>query len=464
MKISISKTAKTMGSVLMISLGAAFVIGMTLASYLVLVHHQSTSVTRSQTWNHSIAVTEAGVEDALQFLNKYAGGPNLSSWTNSSSCQEDNWTQVSASVYHVRRYLAAKVYYDVYITNMGSSASIYSLGYVPGPYAGSAPNVMFASAGVGQPSVLARKIYVETKIAPLFNFALAAIRDINLDGFNVRTDSFDSTDPAYSTSGRYDPNKNKHNGDVFTNSSLTNTLDVGNAKVMGKVKTGPGNNTIKIGPNGSVGSESWVEGGKTGIESGWSSTDMNVEFKDVPLPTGVMWLPLPTTPTIINGITYDHVIVTPGYYQTTSLTKSVYVATNVNAVLHVQGNTSLSGQDRITIAAGGSSLMIYSGGSFSTSGNAEINNLSQNAANLTILGLPTCTSIDITGNAAVTGVVYAPQANVKIGGGGADTYDFVGSVLGRNVRMNGKMNFHYDENLKRVGWGRGYVPTVWKEL
>jgi len=30
--------------------------------------------------------------------------------------------------------------------------------------------------------------------------------------------------------------------------------------------------------------------------------------------------------------------------------------------------------------------------------------------------------------------------------------------------MNGHYNFHYDENLRRVGPGRGYIPTNWKEV
>ena len=48
-------------------------------------------------------------------------------------------------------------------------------------------------------------------------------------------------------------------------------------------------------------------------------------------------------------------------------------------------------------------------------------------------------------------------------GGGSDTYDFVGASITKSVKMNGKFNFHYDENLRRIGLGRGYIPTNWEE-
>jgi len=34
----------------------------------------------------------------------------------------------------------------------------------------------------------------------------------------------------------------------------------------------------------------------------------------------------------------------------------------------------------------------------------------------------------------------------------------------KTVTMNGKFNFHYDENLKRVGPVSGFSVTSWKEL
>ncbi|MDW8311020.1 MAG: hypothetical protein RMK20_16735, partial [Verrucomicrobiales bacterium] len=58
---------------------------------------------------------------------------------------------------------------------------------------------------------------------------------------------------------------------------------------------------------------------------------------------------------------------------------------------------------------------------------------------------------------------YAPQAAFQLNGGGSNPRDFIGASVSRNVKMNGHFKFHYDENLRRIGPGRGYVATNWKE-
>jgi hypothetical protein len=92
--------------------------------------------------------------------------------------------------------------------------------------------------------------YRAFKPIALFTFALAARSSINLNGNNLTTDSFDSSDPNYSTFGRYDPLKNNDNGQVAAYSGLTNSLSVANANIMGHLYIGPGG-TATIGPNGS---------------------------------------------------------------------------------------------------------------------------------------------------------------------------------------------------------------------
>src|SRR6266849_680323 len=86
---------------------------------------------------------------------------------------------------------------------------------------------------------------------PLFAFAVAAKRGIDCKGNNVAIDSFDSGDTNYSTGGLYDPAKRKDNGDVATDDTMINSLSVGNGRIMGRVRTGPGTNTIVLGAYGS---------------------------------------------------------------------------------------------------------------------------------------------------------------------------------------------------------------------
>jgi hypothetical protein len=97
-------------------------------------------------------------------------------------------------------------------------------------------------------------------------------------------------------------------------------------------------------------------------------------------------------------------------------------------------------------------LAIYLGGStFSTSG-AALNNLSQQATNLSLFGLPGCTYITLTGQTNLTGVIYAPEANLTFSAPAANS--FVGSYTAKNISVVGHLNFHFDENLKRVGPSR----------
>jgi hypothetical protein len=465
MKISTQKPLHEQGTILLASLIVSAVIGVTLASYLLMVQNQNVSVVRSQTWNSSIAVTEAGVEDALALLNKYSGNiEQLTNWSTSSSIAADNWTALGGNVYHVQRRLGES-YYDVYITNHNNSPSIYAIGVVPWRYASATPQSVFATAGIqsSSPTLLTRRVDVRTKIDPLFAVAMAAERRIDLNGKNIATDSFDSMDPLYSTDGLYDPAKTKDNGDVVTNDTLTDSLSVGNATIKGQVKTGP-NGSVTIGPNGAVGSAAWVEAGNKGIEPGYSADDMNVLFPIPTLPQATYMWPISG---VINHdgtlVTYNAVLGNGDYYLGGLGTGNYKIYVNGHATLYVFGNINFTGQDILRIAPG-ASLKLYMGGTSARFAGNSIMNENGNAASFYYYGLESNTSLDMSGNAAFTGAIYAPNANFSLGGGGNDSYDFVGASVTRTVRMNGHFKFHYDENLRRNGMGRGYIPTSWKEL
>jgi hypothetical protein len=133
-----------------------------------------------------------------------------------------------------------------------------------------------------------------------------------------------------------------------------------------------------------------------------------------------------------------------------------------DTVLYVSGNVSLSGQAQIVILPG-ASLKLYVGGSVNLHGNGVMN-MSLNALKFQVFGLPTCKSIDFGGNAEFTGTVYAPEAHVKMGGGGNNTYDTVGAITAKSVGMNGHFNFHYDEMLGKVAGPELYKVASWNEI
>ena len=91
-------------------------------------------------------------------------------------------------------------------------------------------------------------------------------------------------------------------------------------------------------------------------------------------------------------------------------------------------------------------------------------NATGNALNFEYFGLPSNTAFGLSANAAFVGIIYCPNAAFSLGGGGVNSYDFVGASVSKSIKMNGSFNFHYDENLRRIGPGRGYVATSWTEL
>jgi len=91
-------------------------------------------------------------------------------------------------------------------------------------------------------------------------------------------------------------------------------------------------------------------------------------------------------------------------------------------------------------------------------------NLTGNAINFGFFGLPSLTSIVWSGNNQYVGTVYAPEGDFTCGGGGNNTMDYQGACVVKTVTMNGKFNFHYDENLKRNGPMSGFQVASWKEM
>ena len=462
MNIQTHISPKTEGSVLMTSLLTGFTIGITLASYLIMVQQQNTSVFRSQAWNSGISVTEAGIEDAFAHLNSDSGLDGI--------LDGDGWTNMSGGVYQTSRTMNGGYYVVSIKTGGGSYPIITSEGFSSYTYASaSMPAPMFAVIGntTSSAKYLSRKIQVNTKMDPLLNVAMAAKDTIDFKGNNISTDSFDSTTNTYSTGGLYDVTKRKDNGDVVTDSVVTNSLNLGNANIRGTIRTGP-HGLPKIGSNGTVGDNAWVGGGNLGIQTGHFADDMNVTFPDVKLPN-INFIPAPIISTNIGGVNYKYYL-TSGNWQIDNFTQGVYVDGNVNVYVPSTGKVQFTGQDTLYIAADppntppNHSMKLFVGVDSASIGGQGVVNATGNSANFVYYGLPSNTSFNLAANAAFVGTIYCPNAVFTLGGGGANTYDFVGACVANQIKMNGKFNFHYDENLRRIGLNRGYVATKWTEL
>ena len=275
--------------------------------------------------------------------------------------------------------------------------------------------------------------------------AILAKGEIVLNG-GVLIDSFNSLDPARSTNGRYDPAKRKDSGDIASTSDSVRTItETGSGKVYGHVATGP-NGTVVTTGNASMGSMAWVDGGNRGVQPGWYTNNLNVSIPDVQLP-GVNFVSMPATGGTVNGTNYTYVLNAGNYRRSSSFTMSgsQKMAIRGRVVLYFTGSFHISGSAFVYITPG-SSLTLYLAGDSQLSGGGIVNGTGF-ATNCAYFGLPSCVNIDNTGSSDFTGTIYAPQADVKLSGGGSAVANFVGAVVAKSVTMTGNYRFHYDESL-----------------
>jgi hypothetical protein len=468
-----------------------------LASYLFLAQGEYLAVTRSQTWNISLALAEAGVEDALAFINQNAGSSGaITNWTVVATGQ--GWANTVNTSSNQVFYLAARSpdtnlgYYSVYVTNFLSGSTngpaILSIGTARwketgGPKSGS-NSVMLSFKG--NPS---RKIYVKTTGITQLGGGIVAYAGMDFKGNNVTIDSFDSTTNTHSiwqTLWRYQGAyygywSNSLSIDTNFLPSRTanvlvatdgNVINVGNANIAGYVATAPGG-TVNINNNGTVGTLYWVYH-NSGIQEGHSRDDMNQTFfsKSLPIPTNAAqatWWPVPAISTNIEGVSYNYMITNRlansnrVYYAMPSLSSSIYINAS-NVVLYLTNGLSYSGSKTFTLNTN-ADVELWSTGNIDAGGSAVINNYTLNGHAFSIYdvsGHPI--TIKLSGNGMGTGYIYAPSASLTFSGGGSGTYDVVGAIFCHDITINGHYNFHFDESLSKSLPTDQFTLSSWQEV
>ena len=448
--MKIKTNVRPHASAMILTLLTATIIGIALASYFSFVSQQNLSVARSLAWNGTVPVMEAGVEEALTQIH-YNGFTNLSA---------NSWTLAGDGLYHKTRPVAGGTYCEIAIQPVDPPV-IYSTGYTPSPLAPSSQIGMVLGA-ITAPTpnpYVKRRVRVTTTTDTLTHGAMVAKGTIDFSGNNVSTDSFDSSNPAYNTGGSYDATKAKDNGDVRTNGKTAGVFDAGNSDIKGHVATGAGG-TVTVGSNGSIGDSAWVNAGTQGIESGWNSNDMNVEIQDVsePFTSGY------STPTSgkVGRTRYDYVLDQSNTNYKLADFGGKVIVTGTNVTLWATDSVSFGTGDFIQIEPGASLKLYVSAPQAAIGGNGVVN-ANGNAKSFEYYGLPSNTSLSLKANASFTGVIYAPEANLTLGGGGSTSYDFVGAAVVNSVKMNGHFHFHYDEALRNLV-PSGYVVASWNEV
>ena len=432
------------GSVLMIALVTGGVLGVSMLSYFLLMNHQNTMVHRGQAWNHALTMAEAGVEDALAHLNIDFGTNNpfgnpSQGWSGpvAGPAALDDERSLAGGRYSVLIERAAGTGFPI-ITSNGKVKVPNSSQFVE------------------------RQVQVRCVPKAAYQSAMVVRKDITFNGNNITTDSYDSTSNFYSTSNRYDQLKRKAGGDIVSTEGFIN---VGNADIKGKLYTGPINaGQYSVGPGGSVGDLNW---NGPGIQpGGWYFNDFNADFTPVGVPDSKpeasSWAlstiasgsgSKPKTNFLQGGYAYLHA----GELKLTKTTDRIVVTGD--AKLYVTGNISIAGQ---IVVEPGATLKLYAAGA---SSQFKIVNAAGVASAFQYYGLPSNTQITWTGNSEFIGVVYAPNANLKLSGGGSGALgnDFQGSMVVNAISLVGNFSFHFDEALKKI-IPSGWVVTRWEEL
>jgi hypothetical protein len=167
-----------------------------------------------------------------------------------------------------------------------------------------------------------------------------------------------------------------------------------------------------------------------------------------------------TTNTIYTTNTYDHIL-DSGQYYATSLSGKILVRGDATLVL--PNGFDIGSGDLLTIG-NNARLTVYAGGSSCSLAGNQVVNRDGVASSLILYCAPSVKTFSLSGNAGLTGVVYAPFANLKFNGGGSDTLDFVGALVVNSITLNGHFNVHYDECLNDQAANSLFVVKSWDEI
>ncbi len=116
---------------------------------------------------------------------------------------------------------------------------------------------------------------------------------------------------------------------------------------------------------------------------------------------------------------------------------------NVTLVL----KNGLVGTERFTWNIG-SSLIVYAGGTSASLSGEDYLNPNGSSSSFVLFCTPTVSSLSLNGNGQFTGVLVAPNADMRFNGGGSSNQDFCGSVMCNSVLFSGRYSFHFDESLR----------------
>lgn len=463
MKSHLSRRDRKRGSLLIVAMILAAVIGISLASYIQLGRSSLNISNRALYNNAAMNLAENGLEEAMYSINQYVASStyNWAGWSNSGGA--DAWRTLPAS--------------GTYNFDQGATGTVRV--YIYG-YKGNAPKVVARATitlGGGASAPIEKWVEIQLRKTSKFANGLVAKQQIRFNGTNASVDSWNS-DPdknAATAAVPYSSGVRLDNGSVGSVSVSVDSILVQNADIWGYASTGGA--LPSVGPNGLVGPFGTAAGT---MDMNRVATDFAADFDAVTAPA--------TSGSSLGSVTSGINLPRTGDSAAAD-GKFYYTASEIsfnNQALRIQkravGDPSpevviklTNTMESINIGGGsgalnietGAKLEIYAPGDVKIAGNGIMNGgttaaAANQPANLQIWGTKTSgvQAIEIKGNGVLSAVVYAPQGSVKINGNG----DVMGSVVANDITLVGNAAFHYDESLADFGANNPFRVSVWREL
>lgn len=444
------------GSLLIVAMILTAVIGISLASYIRLGRTSLTISNRALYHNAAMNLAENGLEEAMYSVNRLVEDPTYS-WTG------DGWTEVGANA----RRKWTGVAFD---QNATGEVRVFVTGFA-GPAGPRVRARSLVTLGGGAAAGAPIEKWVEVQLRKTSKFAngLVAKDSILFKGNNASVNSWNSdpdNNPGTPAIAYSDAVKND-SGSIGSISVSVEAVLVNNADIWGYASTGGAQPTV--GTQGLIGPFGTTAGT---VDPTHVSTDFSAGFEPVAQPTGGTAIApitglttLPAVPATTD--TYSVASITLGGASTNKLVIQGNVTLYVTAVAG-SGAIDITGNGSIEILPG-ASLKIYTAGNVDIAGNGVMNGGTDAATanqpiNFQLWGTSTDPvsdqSIEIKGNGVLSGIVYAPNGDVKINGNGA----VMGSIVAENITLVGNAAFHYDESLANFGGGNPFRVTRWTEL
>jgi hypothetical protein len=471
---SLYKQQSARGSVLIVALVFATLIAISLVSYISLANNSLKQASRSFYANSAINLAEVGLELAMARFNQLDDAPDAATaW--------GGWML------------------DPSTGPFTPSATRTFGGYNPGPGAIGTIKV-FAQHYPGStttdiPRIVAKATITQNNAPPIEKYIEVTLRKREILGRGIS-----SLDDINVNGARFEGKSWNSNGGTipYTAGPITANLTVGS--VNGDIDLGSKNNGGTIWGYAKVSEGNTITGGLVSGTDGAQDADRRLDDFDGNFP-------MPETPTGFNPNSVSTSIIVPTafpdpsdtsitdvstgvgakttYYYVFTPTASISLSGNATDVISIPDNTNVvfimnnrdigpSAPAAVNITSNASirigtnsTLHIYSDGNINITGGGLVNaNISpssfmfwgtQNAS--------TTYSPDVTihGNGVLTGIIYAPGADLNVGGGGSGGV-VTGAVVAKSVEFAGNTSFYYDESLAGMTFGNPYGASKWKEL